>query len=120
MATQRTQLGTQGEQLVGTFLEKKGYAILNKNYASRWGEVDIIAKQGDVICFIEVKTRKQSYFPIASVVNKGKQHKIIRTAKHFILNQQLRDYIFRFDVATVLLNDSKNPSINYIANAFTE
>ena len=113
------QLGDAGELAVQEFLKKQNFKIIAKNYKSRWGEIDIIAQKKDVISFIEVKTRKNAYFPISQVVNYSKQRKIIKTAKMYILRHNIYNKVCRFDVATVLLNNNYY-DIDYIENAFQE
>lgn len=110
-------LGNKGENLVAQFLQKQNFKILIKNYTTRVGEVDIIAQKKDLIVFVEVKTRKNEYFTISNVVNKSKQLKIIKTAKQFVLKNKITDKVLRFDVATVLVTESKT-EIKYIPNAF--
>lgn len=113
------QLGDKGEVVIQEFLKKQKFKIVAKNYRSKWGEIDIIAQKKDVISFIEVKTRKNSYFPISQVVNYSKQQKIIKTAKMYILRHNIYDKLCRFDVATVLLENNYY-NIDYIENAFQE
>ena len=110
-------LGSKGETLVAQYLEQQGFRIVSTNYTSRFGEVDIIAERGEVLAFIEVKTRRVAYFPIASVVTPSKQKKIVKTAKCFIARNQINDRVCRFDVATVIW-DQERHEIDYIQNAF--
>lgn len=113
------QLGDAGETAIQEYLKKHNFKILKKNYRSKWGEIDIIAQKKDVISFIEVKTRKNIYFPTSQVVNYAKQQKIIKTAKIYILKHNIYNKVCRFDVATVLLENNYY-DINYIENAFQE
>lgn len=115
----RKQLGDSGEIAVQNYLKKDGFKIIANNYKCRWGEIDIIASKKEVLAFIEVKTRKNKYFPISNVVTYSKQQKIIRTAKIFIQKNNISDKIYRFDVSTVVFNNDKF-DINYISNAFQE
>lgn len=111
--------GNKGEDAVFVWLQKKGFSVIARNYQTRLGEVDIIATYGEVVAFIEVKTRHIEYFPIAQTVTYSKQQRIIKAAYHFILDNHIRDKVFRFDVATVVYNNV-DYSIEYIENAFTE
>lgn len=113
------QLGNDGEQAVCSFLENEQFSIIQRNYSTRWGEVDIIAQRGEVLAFVEVKTRKHHYFSIASTVNRTKQQKIIKTAKYYVAVHQIQDKVIRFDVAAVLFNGAEH-AIDYIPNAFTQ
>ena len=88
--TQETKhLGNNGEDIVASWLENHGATILARNFQTRVGEIDIIATKGDVIAFVEVKTRSTEYFPIAQTVHFGKQQKIIKTAKMFIMANKI-------------------------------
>ena len=117
----RKQLGDDGEKLVAEFLEKKGFAIVERNYRTPLGEVDLIVQRGEFLAFVEVKTRRREYFSTCSVVNRGKQTKIIRAAKLFLVdnNIDINKKVCRFDVATVLLGSDGNHHIDYIENAFS-
>jgi putative endonuclease len=112
------ELGDQGESLVARFLEDRDFVILALNYRTRLGEVDIIAQKDDLLVFVEVKTRRHAYFPINMVVTRGKQKKIIKAAKKFLLENRVVDKICRFDVATVLYEADGGHQVDYIENAF--
>jgi putative endonuclease len=116
--TEKKSIGISGEQAVEKWLARNGFMILARNYQIRYGEVDLIAQKDEVVAFIEVKTRKTEYFPTSLVVNKAKQAKIIKAAKHFVLQNQIRDKVLRFDVATVHLKQNGQHEVNYIPNAF--
>ncbi len=116
--TDKKSVGDLGEQSVEKWLTLNNFKILAKNYRTKLGEVDLIVQKDDTIAFVEVKTRKTEYFPTSLVVNRSKQQKIIRAAKHFVLQNQIRDKVLRFDVATVLLKENEQPSVTYITNAF--
>ncbi len=109
--------GFLGEQQVVVWLQQKGYQILAQNYTTRTGEIDIIAKKGDVISFIEVKTRFITYFDLSELVNYQKQRKIIATAKRYIALYGNHHQIYQFDIALV----EKTPEglvVTYLPNAF--
>lgn len=107
--------GKIGEDAVTKFLENKQYEILQRNFHSRWGEIDIIAKKDECIVFVEVKTRKNTYYGTpAEFVTPKKIKKIIKTAFTYLENT---DCDMRFDVAEVFFRNNKC-EINYIENAF--
>lgn len=120
MINSRRNFGNFGEDMIAAWLTQRSYTVLERNYTTRWGEIDLIAKKDDVIAFIEVKTRKKIYFSVATVVTRTKQKKIIRTAHHYILAHHLNEKIFRFDVATVTPDENNQYHVDYIENAFTE
>ena len=115
----RKQLGCDGEVLVARRLEKHGFVIRACNFTTRTGEIDLIAEKDEILAFIEVKTRRNVFFPISVVITKGKQRKIIKTAKWYICQNQIADKVCRFDVA-IVTGPSGNQKIEYIQNAFSE
>jgi len=119
MITPKRLLGDQGEQAVAQWLIEHGFVILARNYQTRLGEVDIIATKGEVVAFIEVKTRKSAYFPISNTITYTKQKRITRAATSFILKNKIQNRVLRFDVAAVTNQISGAYDISYIENAFT-
>jgi len=116
---QRIKLGQIGEEAAIAFLEHQGFSILEKNFQNKLGEIDIIAQDGDVICFIEVKTRKTSAFgsPFESVTP-AKQRQIIRVAVSYLKFKGKSDMQARFDVIAVFLEDGRAQKVEIIKNAF--
>ena len=100
-------LGKQGEEYLTEYLKTRGYAILEQNYHSQYGEIDIIASTKEALCFIEVKTRKLDSQVLGEyAIGKGKQQRIIKTALLYL--QQLDNkqtaplqQEIRFDVAVL-------------------
>lgn len=119
MLNSRQRLGKGGEETVTGYLIKKGYAILVKNYRCKVGEIDIIARDGAVLVFIEVKTRSGlGYGSPAEAVTARKQRQISRAAQWYLAEQQLFDVPARFDVIAVLGNGPAADRIEHIDNAF--
>jgi putative endonuclease len=116
----RRRFGDQGETFVCTYLTKNRYIILERNYRTRFGEIDIIAQIDDTICFIEVKTRAHYHAGMGEIVTPSKQRKIIQTAKHFLMNNVSTSYIARFDVAFLVGDEPSKLTLSYIPNAFYE
>ena len=119
MTTHRIQLGQMGEKTAVVFLEQQGYHILERNFRNKLGEIDIVAKDGDTICFIEVKTRKTDAFgsPLESVTM-SKQRKIIHVALSYLNDQGRCEANVRFDVVSVIMGDEEDPQVEIIKNAF--
>lgn len=94
-------LGRKGETIARKFLKKQGYRILKRNYTCPFGEADLLAKEGEELVFVEVKTRLSEDFGSPSeAVNDKKQQKYYRIAEYYFLaNAQMP---FRFDVVEVL------------------
>ena len=115
------QFGKDGEQAVINYLLDQKFEILTNNYKKFFGEIDIIAKQKDLLVFVEVKARKNSIVSLHSLVSYSKQQKIIKVAKAFIAQHQINAHAttLRFDVALLHIQDSNTkPKITYIPNAF--
>lgn len=110
-------LGKRGEASVGKWLEEKGFTVLEYNFSVREGEIDIIAQQGDIIAFVEVKTRKHCYFNTSEVITRSKQIKIMKAAAYYRACHNFVDKVFRFDVA--LVEYINEPLITYIPHAFS-
>ncbi|MBV7271977.1 YraN family protein [Clostridium thailandense] len=113
-------IGSLGEDIAETYLKQVGYTVLDRNFRCKIGEIDIIGKDGDYICFIEVKTRYGSiYGNPCEAVSYSKQRKIYKTAESYIMRKKLFKFNFRFDVIEIILNNSNNaPSIRLIKDAF--
>lgn len=119
MLNSRQRLGKTGEATVAKYLKKKGYSILIKNYRCKLGEIDIIAKDGLYLVFIEVKTRSGlSYGSPAAAVNMRKQGQISRAAQCYLAEQKLFDSPARFDVISLLIDGTDLNQIEHINNAF--
>jgi len=110
-------LGKRAEELSSNFLVKDGYEIIERNYYSRYGEIDIIAKKGSFVVFVEVKYRKNDIHSTPSMaVNFRKQEKMKKTALHYIGSHEIVDKDFRFDIIEVV--GVHELRINHIENAF--
>ncbi len=114
--------GDAGERYTQNYLSKNRFKIIAANYSCRMGEIDVIAARGELLCFVEVKTRScLSVDRPSAAVDYGKQARIIKTAQHFLMNSP--EYLAfqpRFDVAEVIMDGGKITEFNYIENAFGE
>lgn len=94
--------GRAGEEYAAAIMQGTGYTVLARNFHSRWGEVDIIARKGSIIAFVEVKTRRWAAMVTgAEAVGKTKRRKILRTALLFLQRHPQYDLQPRFDVFTI-------------------
>ncbi len=110
---QNKKLGRKGEKLACKYLKKQGYKILERSFVNPFGEVDIIARTGDTVAFIEVKTRLSDLFGAPSeAVDEKKKFKYIQAAKYYFTGRQI-DVTVRFDIVEVFCGQ-----INHIENAF--
>ena len=119
--TNSRKYGESGEQLVCDYLQRQAYTIVQRNYRCKLGEIDIIVSRAlHSLVFVEVKTRSslECGNPIEAVT-RSKRNKIIKVAKHYLLEHGLYDKVdVRFDVAEVYDEDSTR--IEYYENAFIE
>ena len=108
-------LGRLGELTTARFLKKKGYKIIDKNFTNKIGEVDLIALYGDLLVFIEVKTRSSTQYGNPSdAVDYNKQRKyVLLCESYLLLHKEYKNKCVRFDVVEVL-----NGEINHIENSF--
>lgn len=109
--------GALGEDIAVKYLMSKGYSIIDRNYRTSIGEIDIIAIKDNVLVFIEVKARTNlNYGYPYEAVNWKKQEKIIKSSYIYIKYKNLYKYQIRYDIIQVYLQ--KKPKINHIENAF--
>lgn len=115
---ERRDIGATGESLAIRALEKKGYKILALNHRSKLGEIDIIAKEGGTLAFVEVKTRRTDGFGNPkTAVTPQKQRKISRVALDYLKRTGQINEKARFDVVAIRLWPG-HPEIEIIKNAF--
>ncbi len=113
-------LGNRGERKAAGFLRGLGYRILARQYANRHGEIDLIARDGDTLVFVEVKTRRSNAggLPVEAVTT-DKQRKLTMTALVWLKRRGLLESRCRFDVVSIIWpKDSKTPEITHYKNAF--
>lgn len=116
------EIGTYGEQRAKNYLLKNGYEIVDSNYHSRFGEIDIIAVKKNIIAFVEVKTRSDgSMVKPVEAVNLKKAEKIIKTA-HMYMTEKKINLQPRFDICEVTFNSCEESFrvIGYTKNAFLQ
>lgn len=123
--------GSRGEKLAAEFIESEGFRIVIANFRAPigrnskgvqvTGEIDIVALEGETLCFIEVKTRRSREFaePI-SAVDTRKQRQITRTARIYKRMFGVFDMPHRFDVVSVVLENGVEPEIELTRNYWTE
>lgn len=119
----RAGRGRLGERLARQHLEDSGYEILHTNFRTRYGEIDIIAQRGAIVAFVEVKARRsRRHGEPFEAVGTRKQNQIRRMAEMWVAaysGPELSAYSFRFDVASILLNEEDGTAdIEYIEDAF--
>ena len=112
--------GLRYEDQARAYLQARGLRLLQQNFYSRGGEIDLIMRDGDTICFIEVKFRRSLAFGgAASSIPVSKQRKIINTALFYIAGRkQLARQPLRFDALLIQRRPDGSDSIDWIRNAF--
>jgi len=126
-----SQLGQFGEELAARHLLKNGYRLVLANFkvpigrnrrgVSVTGEIDLIAFDEDILCFVEVKTRSSDeYSTPESAVNLRKQRQITRTAKVYRKTFQLNNFKSRYDVVSIVLVENARPKIELFKGFWTE
>lgn len=113
----RKQFGASSELAVVRLLQQRGYTILATNFSCRGGELDIVAKIGTTVAFVEVKSRVAPSFPLSTVITASKQRKIAQAARYFVRCRNLSQVALRFDVAMVY-GAAAEQTIDYIEHAF--
>lgn len=120
MTQERLNLGRAGEQLALDHLLRKGLRLEQKNYRVRSGEIDLVMWHGEILVFVEVRTRSDNHFgeAVESVLRR-KRRKIVTVARHFLKEKGIGEEVrCRFDLVGILLRPEHEPVIEHIANAF--
>ncbi len=101
--------GKLGEELAAEYLRNKGYQIIFRNFYSKYGELDIVAKNNNLLIFVEVKTRTQEYFGTpAEAVDVRKRRHMKYAANYFIQRFGFQNIDLRFDVIEIQLSHLEN------------
>jgi len=114
------QIGALGQYLAEQCLKNKGYKIIDKNFRAKTGEIDLIAQDLKTLVFIEVKTRTNRLYGMPEeAITRKKQFSIIKTAKVYLLKNNLKDVPYRIDcVSCEFINgDMRNAQIRHLQNA---
>ena len=115
----RTVIGSEGERAAAAFLEARGYRILERNYRTKLGEIDLVAEEGRTLVFVEVKVRLNDRFggPAAAITS-AKQARIARLAQQYVASRRLAERACRFDVVLIWGADPKTRRIELLPGAF--
>ena len=101
-------LGNLGEDIAADFLKKKGYKIIERNFKKRYGDIDIVAKEGDTISFVEVKTRIGDKFGKGEEsITPWKLNTLVKSVNFYKLVHPELDGALRIDVVTISMNTSR-------------
>ena len=110
--------GDRGEEIARRYLVRRGYRILESNYRTRYGEIDLVVRHGETLIFVEVKLRRGTGFgdPLESVTPR-KQEQVRTIAEQYLQEKEPEFDEIRFDVVGIL-NDSETPEVTHVENAF--
>jgi putative endonuclease len=113
----KSRLGQEGEARAAALLESRGIKIIARNFRSQWGEIDLIAAEGETLAFIEVKTwNYYGYGELEYGINSKKRRRIIETAKYFLsVHREYNGMALRFDVIFIAPD-----KISHLPGAFME
>lgn len=119
MPVKNSDLGREGERIALALLKERGYRILERNFRTRLGEIDIIASHNNTICFVEVKTRKSLArgVPQESIVP-AKRHKLAQVALCYLKKKKLFSQKARFDVVAITRSSEGEVQSRLIPDAF--
>jgi len=116
--SERIQTGKRGEDIAVAYLKNRGYRIIERNYTCLFGEIDIVAKDGDTVVFVEVKSRKSEKFgDPQGAVGREKQKKISRISLKYLEEKHLYPCDARFDVVAIKMLPAGS-IVELIQNAF--
>jgi putative endonuclease len=111
-------LGDRGENRAARYLRERGYKILIRNFRCPLGEIDIVARDGRTLVFVEVKTRAEDEPMPEDQVNGFKRHQITKAAKYYLTRYGVPQPPSRFDVVAVVWPDGKEPQVRHTQHAF--
>ena len=117
-AKQKDTLGDRGENRAARYLRERGYKILIRNFRCPLGEIDIVARDGRTLVFVEVKTRTADDPQPEDQVNSAKQHQITKAGKYYLSRYGVPQPPSRFDVIAVVWPDGREPVIRHTPHAF--
>ncbi len=114
----RRRVGAAGEDLAVRYLRKRGYEILRTNFRFERAEVDVVAREGDALVFVEVKSRRSKTFgEPEDAVTPRKQRQLLKAAEGYLFENGIDDVECRFDVLAIYFHEG-TASIDHIKHAF--
>lgn len=115
----KKSFGEKGEEYACAYLKNEGFVITERNYRYGHGEIDIVARDGETLVFVEVKSRASlEYGRPEFAVTKSKQKQIRKIAEAYLFEKNIKDTECRMDVVAILFHGDRKPEVNHIKNAF--
>lgn len=119
MGHESYEQGIKGEEVAAKYLIQQGYRITERNYHSQQGEVDIIARDGNTLVFVEVKNYSfRSYGSPLGAVRKSKRESIVHAARTYLLKNKIHNVDCRFDVVAIYRRANGSRRVELFKNAF--
>ena len=120
MSLDARALGAEAEEIAASYLTAHGAEVLERNYRRRLGELDVIAREGDTLLIVEVRTRStNAYGGAAASIDGRKRRRIVRAAQQLLQQRRsLARLAVRFDVIVVSDVEKPNPRVEWIRHAF--
>jgi putative endonuclease len=116
--TPQQQQGEEGESLAAEYFAERGYRVLERNYKSQLGELDLVAEKGLQLVFVEVRSRSYVSFGYPEeTISRAKRRKLSLVALHYVVSRRLTERVIRFDVLAVIPTRS-GPRVEHIEDAF--
>lgn len=110
--------GQRGEKLAADYLKQRGYAILGVNWRCKYGELDIVARQGQTLVFVEVRTRHAALPEAAfASITERKRQRLVRAATLYLAQHHLDAALWRIDVVAIAIPQTGSPLIEHVTDA---
>lgn len=119
MGREKKNTGMAGERIASAYLRKRGYRIIQSNFRTPFGEIDLVTRHKDILVFVEVKSRMTSSLgPPYLAITKAKERHIIKNALFYLKTRRLKNISWRIDIVSVKMNYCREvESIELIENA---
>jgi putative endonuclease len=115
---ERRSFGNEAEEAAVRFLVAEGWKVLARNWTCRYGELDVVAERGDILCFVEVRMRSTAVWgDPAHTVSFAKQRRVVKAALHYLFAYELGERMMRFDVISVV-GRGERATVEHIPGAF--
>lgn len=115
----RRSAGKTAEDAAAGYLRSGGYKILERNYSTPLGEIDIVALDGDTVCFVEVRSRSSlEYGGAVEALTRSKQRQVAKAAMAYMKAKRLGEAKVRFDFAAVEMSEEGEARVELFKNAF--
>jgi putative endonuclease len=113
------ETGNYGERVAAAFVRRNGYKVLTRNYKTTRGEIDLVCRHGDILVFVEVKTRSETdVVPASEAIDERKEEALQNAARSYLNLLDRDDITYRFDAVEVRLKAGEVPACALLPNFF--